>query len=135
MFILVIWGVFNSRRFSYSNILVFLSPYSYVSGSYLLGLHCLGHRIKYGYPKVGNATQQTLSTRPYCSIEFIESFVFWVILVTYMFFKIANLQSIQLHLCSKSVVYILRLSGQFLLLFFFSRRNFKRLKYKQKTYK
>ena len=47
-------------------------------------LHCLGHRIKYGNPEVGNTTQQFLSTtRPCCSIEFIESFLFWVILVTY----------------------------------------------------
>ena len=47
-------------------------------------LHCLGHRIKYGNPEVGNTTQQFLSTtRPCCSIEFIESFLFWVIFVTY----------------------------------------------------
>ena len=47
-------------------------------------LHCLGHRIKYGNPEVGNTTQQFLSTtRPCCSIEFIESFLFWVILVRY----------------------------------------------------
>ena len=47
-------------------------------------LHCLGHRVKYGNLEVGNTTQQFLSTtRPCCSIEFIESFLFWVILVTY----------------------------------------------------
>ena len=47
-------------------------------------LHCLGHRIKYGNPEVGNTTQQFLSTtQPCCNIEFIESFLFWVILVTY----------------------------------------------------
>ena len=47
-------------------------------------LHCLGHRVKYGNPEVGNTTQQILSTtRPCCSIKFIESFLFWVILVTY----------------------------------------------------
>ena len=47
-------------------------------------LHCLGHRVKYGNPEVENATQQFLSTtRPYCSIEFIKSFLFLVILVTY----------------------------------------------------
>ena len=47
-------------------------------------LHCLGHRIKYGNPEVGNTTQQFLSTtRPCCSIEFIESFLFSDILVTY----------------------------------------------------
>ena len=47
-------------------------------------LHCPGYRIKYRDPEVGNTTQQFLSTtRPYCSIEFIESFLFWVILVTY----------------------------------------------------
>ena len=47
-------------------------------------LHCLGRRVKYGNPEVGNITQQFLSTtRPCCSIEFIKSFLFWVILVTY----------------------------------------------------
>ena len=48
-------------------------------------LHCLGHRIKYGNPEERwNATQQFLSiTRPCCSIEFIESFLFWVILISY----------------------------------------------------
>ena len=53
-------------------------------------LHYLGHRIKYGNlvgnttGKVENATQQLLSTTRSCfSIEFIESFFFWVILVTY----------------------------------------------------
>ena len=46
-------------------------------------LHYLRHRIKYGNLEVGNTTQQWLSTtRPCCSIEFIESFLFWVILVT-----------------------------------------------------
>ena len=44
----------------------------------------LGHKIKYGNLEVGNTTQQLLSTtRPCCSIEFIESFLFWVILVIY----------------------------------------------------
>ena len=47
-------------------------------------LHYLGHRIKYGNLEVGNTTQQLFSTtRPYCSTEFIESFLFWFILVTY----------------------------------------------------
>ena len=47
-------------------------------------LHCLGHRVKYGNLAVGNITQQFLSTtRPCCSIEFIESFSFWVNLATY----------------------------------------------------
>ena len=47
-------------------------------------LHYLGHRIKHGNLEVGNTTQQLLSTRwRCCSIEFIESFLFWVILVTY----------------------------------------------------
>ena len=47
-------------------------------------LHCLGHKIKYGSPEAGNTAQQFLSTtRPYCSIEIIESFLFWVILATY----------------------------------------------------
>ena len=47
-------------------------------------LHYLGHRIKNGNLEVGNPTQQLLSTtRPCCNIEFIESFLFWVILVAY----------------------------------------------------
>ena len=47
-------------------------------------LHYLGHRIKHGNPEAENTTQQILSvTRPCWSIEFIESFLFWVILVTY----------------------------------------------------
>ena len=47
-------------------------------------LYCLGHRVKYRNPEVENATQQFLSTtQPYCSIEFIKSFLFLVILVTY----------------------------------------------------
>ena len=49
-----------------------------------LNLHCLGHRMKYGNLEVGNTTQQFLSiTRPCYSIEFIESFLFWVTLLTY----------------------------------------------------
>ena len=47
-------------------------------------LHYLGHRIKYGNPEVGNTTQQFLLTIwTCCSIELIESFLFWVILLTY----------------------------------------------------
>ena len=47
-------------------------------------LDYLGHRIKYGNLEVGNTTQQSLSTtRPCCTIKFIESFLFWVIFVTY----------------------------------------------------
>ena len=47
-------------------------------------LHCLGHRVKYGNPEVWNSAQQFLSTtRPCCSIAFIEPFSFQVILVTY----------------------------------------------------
>ena len=47
-------------------------------------LQYLGHRIIYGNLEVGNTTQQLLSTtRPYCSIEFTNIFLFWVILVTY----------------------------------------------------
>ena len=46
--------------------------------------HYLGRRIKYGNLEVGNTTQQLFSaTRPCCSIEFIESMFFWVILVAY----------------------------------------------------
>ena len=47
-------------------------------------LHFLGLRIKYLKPEVGNTTQQFLSTAgPCCSIEFIKSFLFCVILITY----------------------------------------------------
>ena len=47
-------------------------------------LHCLWHRVKYGNPEEGNTTQKFLSTtRPCCSIEFMELSLFWVILVTY----------------------------------------------------
>ena len=50
-------------------------------------LHYLGQRIKYGNLEVGNTAQQLLSTtRPCCIIEFIESFLIWVILVTYNIF-------------------------------------------------
>ena len=47
-------------------------------------LHYLGNRIKCENLKVGNIKQQLLSTtRPCYSIDFIESFLSWVILVTY----------------------------------------------------
>ena len=47
-------------------------------------LHYLVHKIKYGNLEVGNTTQQLLSTtQPCCSIKFDESFLFWVILVSY----------------------------------------------------
>ena len=47
-------------------------------------LNCLGHRIKYGNPEVENTRQQFLSTiPPSCSIESIESFLFWFISITY----------------------------------------------------
>ena len=73
-----LWRLSQQKIFIFKNLLIILSPYSWVSGSYL------GHRIKYGNLEVGNTTQQLLSTtRPCCSIEFIESFLFWVILVTY----------------------------------------------------
>ena len=50
-------------------------------------MHCLGHRIKYGNPKIGNTIQQFLSaTWQCCSIEFIELFLFWV----FFFFLIFN---------------------------------------------
>ena len=46
--------------------------------------HCLGHRVRYGNLEVENTTQQFLSTtRPCCSIELIESFLFWVILISH----------------------------------------------------
>ena len=71
MLILVICGGFNSRRFSFSDIFIVLSPYCEV-------------RVRYGNPEVRNTAQQFLSkTRPCCTIEFIESFLFWGILVTY----------------------------------------------------
>ena len=51
-----------------------------------LSFHCLGNRIKYGNPQAENTTQQFLSTRqPYCSIEFIESFLFYVNLGIYIY--------------------------------------------------
>ena len=44
----------------------------------------LGQRIKYANLEVGNTAQQLLpATRPWLSIEFIESFLFSVILITY----------------------------------------------------
>ena len=47
-------------------------------------LHYLGHRIKYGNLEVGNTTLQLLSIIGPCyRIKFIESFLFWFILVTY----------------------------------------------------
>ena len=47
-------------------------------------LHYLGHKIKYGNLEARNTTQQLLpTTRACCIIEFIESILFWVILVTY----------------------------------------------------
>ena len=47
-------------------------------------LNCLGPRIKYGNPEVENTRQQFLSTTPpSCSIESIESFLFWFISITY----------------------------------------------------
>ena len=47
-------------------------------------LQYLRHRRKYENLEVGNASQQLLSpTRPCCSIDFIESFLFCFILVSY----------------------------------------------------
>ena len=61
-------------------------------------LHYLGRRIKYGNLEVRNTTKQLLpTTRPCCSIEFIESFLFRVILVTY---------NIGIHIC----IYIYKVS-------------------------
>ena len=84
MLLLVICGGFNSRRLSYlktfSLFLVLIAKYVVAT----FNLHYLGYRIKYGNLEVGNTTKQLLSAaRPCCSIEFIESFLFWVILVTY----------------------------------------------------
>ena len=80
--LLLIFGGFNSTRFLYWNILIVLSPYKKVVATF--SLHSLGHRIKYGNPEAENITQQSCPRmRPYCSIEFIESFWFWASLVTY----------------------------------------------------
>ena len=47
-------------------------------------LHYQRHKIKYGNLEIGNTTQQLLSTTwSCCRIAFIESFLFWVILVRY----------------------------------------------------
>ena len=47
-------------------------------------LHYLGHRIRYGNLAAGNTTQQLLLAPRSCSSsEFLESFLFKVILVTY----------------------------------------------------
>ena len=74
MLFLLICGGFNSSRFSYSNTLIVLSPYSKVSGSYL-PFSLSWTQNKYENPETGNTTQQLLSTGPYCSGEFIESFL------------------------------------------------------------
>ena len=46
-------------------------------------LHCLWHRIKYGNPEVEDATTTMLSLLNHFYFEFIESFLFWVILFIY----------------------------------------------------
>ena len=76
--------VVNSRKFSYSKIFYLFLVLKAKKVVATFHLHYLGHRIKYGNREVGNTTQQLLSTtRPCCIIEFIESFLFWVILITY----------------------------------------------------
>ena len=50
-------------------------------------LHCLGHRVKYWNPEVGNTVQQLLSTtRPRFSYEFIESFIEIFLYIYYIYF-------------------------------------------------
>ena len=72
-------------------------------------LHYLVHKIKYGNLEVGNTTQQLLSTtQPCCSIEFIESFLFWVILVTY---------NIGIYICIYLYIYKVSYIHSFFLLF------------------
>ena len=68
-------------------------------------LYYLGHRFKYGNLEVGKTTQQLFSTtRLCCSREFIESFLFWVNLVTY---------NIVIYIC----IYIYKVSYIFILFF------------------
>ena len=77
-------------------------------------LNYLGHRTKYRNLEVGNTTQQLLSTsRPCCSIEFTESFLFWVILVTcnigiYICIYISKVSYIHYYLLSSTVMFFLR---------------------------
>ena len=75
-------------------------------------LHYLGHRIKYGNLEVGNTTQQLLlTTRPCCSIVFIELFLFWVILVTC---------NIGIYICVYICIYIYVYISSTVLFFFVS---------------
>ena len=61
-------------------------------------LHCLGRKVKYENPEVLNTTQQFLpTTQPCCNVDSIESFLFWLILVTY---------NIGIHIC----IYIYKVS-------------------------
>ena len=85
MLLLVICeGFLNSRRFSYSRIFYFFLVLIAKLVVATLHLHYLGQRTKYGNLEVGNTPQQLLSTtQPCCSIAFIESFLFSVILVAY----------------------------------------------------
>ena len=78
----VICGGFNSRKFSYlKEFLLFLVHITKIVVA-TFHQHYLGHRIK--YTEVGSITQQFLpTTRPCCSIELIELFLLWFILVTY----------------------------------------------------
>ena len=75
-------------------------------------LHCLVHRVKYGNPELGNTTQQILSTtRPCCNIEFIELFLFWVILITY------NIVYIFVYIFIKLAIFILFLLSSTVMFF------------------
>ena len=76
-------------------------------------LHYLRRRIKYGNLEVGNTTKQLLpTTRPCCSNEFIESFLFRVILVTcnigiYICIYIYKVSYIHSFLLSSTVMFFL----------------------------
>ena len=107
----VICAGFNSRKFSYlKNFLLFLVHITKIVVA-TFHLHYLGHRIK--YTEVGSITQQFLpTTRPCCSIELIELFLLWFILVTYNigiyicihFYKVSYIHSL---LLSSTVTFFL----------------------------
>ena len=75
----------------------------------------LGQRIKYGNLEEGNITQQLLSTtQPCCSIAFIESFWFWVTLVTY---------DVGIYVCIRLAIFIIFLLSSTVLLCLHCMRN------------
>ena len=106
----VICAGFNSRKFSYLKNFLFLVHITKIVVA-TFHLHYLGHRIK--YTEVGSITQQFLpTTRPCCSIELIELFLLWFILVTYNigiyicihFYKVSYIHSL---LLSSTVTFFL----------------------------